>query len=59
MQKEIWTVDLEPVAGSEQGGTRPVVIISGQSMNDHYNIVIICPLTSKIKPYKAIRILTK
>lgn len=52
MQKEIWMVDLEPVVGSEQGGTRPVIIISGPSMNAHYPVVFICPLTSKIKPYK-------
>ena len=52
MQKEIWLADLEPVTGSEQGGTRPVVVISGPSMNEHYPVVFICPLTSKIKPYK-------
>ena len=52
MQKEIWMADIEPVVGSEQGGTRPVIIISGPSMNAHYPVVFICPLTSKIKPYK-------
>ncbi len=52
MQREIWMADLEPVEGSEQGGTRPVIIISGPSMNAHYPVVFICPLTSKIKPYK-------
>lgn len=52
MQKEIWMADLEPVVGSEQGGTRPVIIISGPSMNAHYPVVFICPLTSKIKAYK-------
>jgi mRNA interferase MazF len=52
MQREIWMADLEPVEKSEQGGTRPVIIISGPSMNAHYPVVFICPLTSKIKPYK-------
>ncbi len=52
MQKEIWMVDLNPVIGSEQSGIRPVVIISGNTMNSHYRVVIICPLMSKIKPYK-------
>ncbi len=52
MQREIWMVDLEPVQGSEQGGSRPVIIISGPSMNSHYPVVIICPLTSKVKSYK-------
>lgn len=44
--------DLNPVIGSEQSGIRPVVIISGNSMNENYSVVIICPLTSKIKSYK-------
>ena len=52
MQKEIWMADLNPVIGSEQSGIRPVVIISGNTMNEHYSVVIICPLTIKVKPYK-------
>ncbi len=52
MQKEIWMVDLNPVQGSEQSGIRPVIIISGDSMNTYYNVVIICPLTSKVKSFK-------
>ena len=52
MQKEIWMADLNPVIGSEQKGIRPVIIISGASMNDHYRVVIMCPLTTKIKPLK-------
>lgn len=45
--------DLNPVQGSEQIGVRPVVIISGDSMNKYYNVVIICPLTTQIKNYKS------
>src|SRR4051812_38548336 len=52
MQKEIWMADLNPVIGSEQSGIRPVVILSGNSMNSHYNVVIACPMTSKVKPYR-------
>jgi mRNA interferase MazF len=52
MQKEIWMADLNPVIGSEQSGIRPVIIISGPSMNAHYSVVIMCPLTSKVKPLK-------
>lgn len=58
MQKEIWMADLNPVAGSEQSGIRPVVIISGASMNQHYSIVIICPLTTKVKLYKGCPVIT-
>jgi len=51
-QGEIWYVDLNPVKGSEQAGYRPVVIVSGNLMNSHLNIVICCPLTTKVKNYK-------
>jgi mRNA interferase MazF len=50
-QREIWLADLNPVKGSEQQGIRPVVIISGNAMNDNLGIGIICPLSSKIKNY--------
>lgn len=51
-QREIWFADLNPVKGSEQKGYRPVVVISGDMLNTYLNIVIACPLTSKIKEYK-------
>ena len=52
MQGEIWYADLEPVKGSEQSGKRPVVIVSGPSMNLWLQIIIVCPLTSIIKNIK-------
>ncbi|TXH55290.1 MAG: type II toxin-antitoxin system PemK/MazF family toxin [Bacteroidia bacterium] len=51
-QGEIWYTDLNPSQGSEQAGFRPVVIISGNLMNAYLNVVICCPLTTKIKNYK-------
>ena len=51
-QREIWYADLDPARGSEQRGSRPVVIISGDLLNEYLKIVIACPLTSKIKNYK-------
>lgn len=50
-QREIWLADLNPVKGSEQQGIRPVVVLSGNAMNDNLNICIVCPLSSKIKNY--------
>lgn len=50
-QGEIWFVDLNPVKGSEQAGFRPVVIISGNLMNRYLPVVIVVPLTTKIKNY--------
>ena len=58
MQKEIWMADLNPVIGSEQSSIRPVVIISGETMNQIYSVVIMCPLTSKVKSYKGCPVLT-
>ena len=51
-QAEIWFADLNPTRGSEQVGYRPVLIISGNMLNKHLNIVIVCPLTTKINNYK-------
>jgi mRNA interferase MazF len=51
-QCEIWYADLNPVKGSEQKGFRSVVIISGNLLNKYLQIVIACPLTTKIKGYK-------
>lgn len=57
-QGEIWYADLNPVKGSEQSGLRPVVLISGNLLNQYLNIVIVVPLTSKIKKYKGNPILS-
>ena len=51
-QGEIWQLYFDPVAGGEQSGRRPALILSGNLMNQHLNVVIVCPLTTKIKNYK-------
>jgi len=51
-QREIWFADLNPATGSEQKGYRPVVIVSGNTLNKYLQVVIACPLTTKIKGYK-------
>jgi mRNA interferase MazF len=51
-QGEIWYSNLNPTRGSEQSGIRPVVIISGDLLNTHLNVVICVPLTTKVKGYK-------
>ena len=51
-QGEIWYANLNPIKGQEQAGIRPVVIISGNLLNTYLNIIICCPLTTKIKNYK-------
>lgn len=51
-QGELWYADLDPTKGSEQAGYRPVLIISGNMLNQYLKVIIVCPLTSKIKNYK-------
>lgn len=44
---DIYYADLNPVIGSEQGGKRPVLIISNDIGNKHSPTVIIAPITSR------------
>lgn len=44
---DIWLADLDPVIGSEQGKTKPVLIISNEDVNKLLNIVNVLPITSK------------
>lgn len=50
-QGEIYLAFLDPRRGREQGGTRPVVVVSGNTMNENFDVVIVCPLSSKVKDY--------
>ncbi|MDA0193575.1 MAG: type II toxin-antitoxin system PemK/MazF family toxin [Bacteroidetes bacterium] len=51
-QGEIWELYLDPDQGSEQSGRQPVLIISGDLLNKFLQVVIVCPLTTKVKNYK-------
>jgi mRNA interferase MazF len=43
---EIWTVDLEPVVGSEQGKARPALIIQNDIGNLYSPVLIVAAITS-------------
>ena len=45
---DIYYANLNPVIGSEQGGTRPVLIISNDIGNKHSPTVIVAPITSRV-----------
>lgn len=45
---DIYYANLNPVIGSEQGGTRPVLIISNDVGNKYSPTVIVAPITSRI-----------
>ena len=45
---EIWTVDLEPVVGSEQGKARPALVIQNDIGNQYSPVLIVAALTSGV-----------
>ena len=45
---DIYYAELNPVIGSEQGGKRPVLIISNDIGNKHSPTVIVAPITSRV-----------
>ena len=49
LRKEIYWADLNPIRGREQGGIRPVLIISNNIFNQRSGTTVILAITS-IKP---------
>ena len=45
---DIYYADLSPVVGSEQGGTRPVLIVQNDTGNRHSPTVIAAAITSRL-----------
>lgn len=46
----VW-ISLDPQAGHEQAGTRPVLVISPAAYNSRVGLMLCCPITSQIKGY--------
>jgi mRNA interferase MazF len=44
---EIYLANLSPASGSQQGGIRPVLIVSRDALNLHSPIVIVAPITGR------------
>ena len=44
---DIYRANLDPIVGSEQGKSRPVLIISEDYINEFLNIVNVLPITSR------------
>jgi mRNA interferase MazF len=42
---DVFMANLAPVEGSEQGGTRPVVVVSRDALNRVSPVVVICSIT--------------
>ena len=48
---DIYYADLNPVIGSEQGDTRPVLVVQNNVGNKHSPTVVVVPLTSSKKAF--------
>ena len=46
----IW-LDFDPQAGREQAKRRPALVITDAAYNQASGLVLVCPLTSRRKPY--------
>jgi mRNA interferase MazF len=46
---EIWLADLNPTQGSEQAGTRPVLIFQNDSINRFTSTFLTIPLTTNLR----------
>jgi mRNA interferase MazF len=46
----VW-LDFDPQAGREQAKRRPALVVTEQSYNRASGLVVVCPLTSRHKPY--------
>jgi mRNA interferase MazF len=44
-------VEFDPVRGTEQGGTRPALVISARGMHEMTRRAIICPITRNAEPW--------
>jgi len=46
---EIWLADLNPIRGSEQAGTRPVLILQNDMISKFTSTVLAIPLTTNLR----------
>src|SRR5437868_5734332 len=48
---EVVWLDFDPQAGREQAKRRPALVLTDQRYNRASGLAVVCPLTSKRKPY--------
>lgn len=48
---EVVWLDLDPQAGHEQAGRRPVFVLSPKEYNSKTGLAMVCPVTNQIKNY--------
>lgn len=45
---DVYWIDLDPVIGSEQGGRRPALVISNETLHGISGRILVCPITSNL-----------
>ena len=46
---EVWLADLDPTRGSEQAGTRPVIVLQNDALNPFARTVLVVPFTTNLR----------
>ncbi len=46
---EVWLATLDPVWGSEQAGTRPVMVLQTDTLNEFVRTVVVLPFTTNLR----------
>jgi mRNA interferase MazF len=46
---EIWFADLDPIRGSEQAGSRPVLVLQNDAINAYTSTLVAVPLTTNLR----------
>jgi len=46
---EVWLAELNPIRGSEQAGTRPVLVLQNDAINSFTRTVLAVPFTSNLR----------
>ena len=46
----VWT-DFDPVRGREQAGRRPALVVSPAAFTVNSGLVIVCPITTRVRPF--------
>ena len=49
---EVWLADLNPIRGSEQAGTRPVLVVQNDAINAFTSTVLAVPMTTNLRRAK-------
>ncbi len=46
---EVWLAELNPIRGSEQAGTRPVLIFQNNDLNSYTTTILAIPFTTNLR----------